>query len=627
MSVPIRRTAVTALDILGLFLLALAIVILGFGGGKVHVAGVRITAETAWRPLLWFVGLVVVRLFLDRTTPPLGRPGAAWAAQFGLAERIASMRAREMPPWREVLVATLGLIAAIAIVLRTQLADWYGVPDLGDPLFSMWRMGWVAHQILADPRHLFDANTFHPERGTLTYSDSMLLPALMAAPLIWMGVPIAVAYTILLLSGFVLSGVATYLLARALTLSPVASWLSALIFALCQYRFEHYSHLELQMTQWMPLALLAAVRLLVTGSRRYFVYLALAAAAQWYSSMYYGFFLSVYAGVFILVLAAIWRPGWGRFAAATTALICGLVLALPLARAYYSTEGVRGIRGDTAVAYYSARRGHYLQPNSRSVYRDWQPMRHVGERQLFPHFTPLVLAVAGAWPPLTAARLALIGAGWVAFDGSLGFNGHWYRSAYEHLDPLKSMRVPARFAILVNLTLAMLAGAGAQRMARRAASLRMQRAVVILLGTVFLLESVPALPLTSVWRRPPSLYSTLGPESGAVLFEFPIPQESGVNIAYMYFSTWHWTRTVNGYSGYIPASYVELDSRIDGFPLGGSVAYLQSRGVTNVALHCAMWTDAECALAIERMQNDPRFRLVTATLWEGKRAQLYELSR
>ena len=107
-----------------------------------------------------------------------------------------------------------------------------------------------------------------------------------------MGVPLAVVYTLLLLSTFVLSGIATYMLARALSLSPGASWIAALLFAFCQYRFEHYSHLELQMTQWMPLTLLAALRLLSTGAPRYFVYLALAAAAQWYSSMYYGVFLT-----------------------------------------------------------------------------------------------------------------------------------------------------------------------------------------------------------------------------------------------------------------------------------------------------------------------------------------------
>ena len=621
-SAPLRRRLVTALDVLGLLLFAAGILVLAYGGWKLRIAGIRITAESAWRPLLWAAGLAALRLSLDRSTPLAGRSTAAWISLLGLRERLPSTPLGGLPPWREVVTATLALVCAIAIVLYRQFADWYAVSDMGEPLFSMWRIAWVAHQIVIDPRHLFDAHTFYPERGTLTYSDSMLLPALTSAPLVWLGVPVAVAYNFLLLSAMVASGVATYLLARVLTLSPAASWIAGLIFALCQYRFEHYSHLELQMTQWMPLSLLFGVRLLATARARYFVYLTLAAAAQWYSSMYYGFFLSVYAGIFIAVVAAVWRPGWRRFAAAATALGCGLALALPLARIYKSTEGVRGLRGEQAVTSYSAQPRDYLVPNDRSIYHRWRFLKNVDERQLFPHFTPVILAAAGAWPPLTASRLALLVAGWVAFDGSLGFNGHWYRRAYEHLDPLKSVRAPTRFAILVNLTLAVLAGFGAERIARRAASARGQTAVLFAVGALFLIESYPKLDLPRVWKEPPQLYSRLGPGSGAVLFEYPMAA-----FAHLYFATWHWTPTVNGYSGYTPQSYERLVDRMQRFPAGESVAYLQSRGVTHVTVTCALWTDAECAAALEQMQGDPRFGLVTETTWEGKPARLYQLRR
>ena len=310
----------------------------------------------------------MVRLIVDQKRP--GRFGRTWerlVAACGLREPLESQASEHMPGWREILVVSAGLAAAIGVVLHKQLADWYGVPDLGDPLFSMWRMGWVAHQLVADPAHLFDANIFYPDRGTLTYSDSMLLPALMAAPLIWMGVPLPVAYTTLFLLAWLAAGVATYLLARALTLSKGASWVAALVFALCQYRFEHYSHLELQMTLWMPLTLLAAHRLLATGRPRYAVYLMLALGAQWYSSMYYGVFLTIYAGVFVCVLTLAGRLGWGRFAMAITGLLLGVGLALPLARVYESTEEVRGTRNPGVVESYSARPADYLHPNLRSA--------------------------------------------------------------------------------------------------------------------------------------------------------------------------------------------------------------------------------------------------------------------
>ena len=61
----------------------------------------------------------------------------------------------------------------------------------------------------------FDANQFYPERLTLTYSDSLIVPSLMSAPFFWAGGNPVVIYNLLLLSGFVLSGVTMFLLVRA----------------------------------------------------------------------------------------------------------------------------------------------------------------------------------------------------------------------------------------------------------------------------------------------------------------------------------------------------------------------------------------------------------------------------
>ena len=147
---------------------------------------------------------------------------------------------------------------------------------------------------------------------------------------------------------------------------------------------------------------------------------------------------------------------------------------------------------------------------------------------------------------------------------------------------------------------------------------------------LFVVESLPDLELRRLWKSPPPLYGTLGAESGAVLFEFPIHGHwdyFGENLPYMYFSTWHWTRMVNGYSGFVPQSYQDFTVGTAGFPLGDTVEFLQRVGVTHVGLHCALWDDDSCALTIERLAADPRFRLVTAAQWQGKPAHLYELQR
>ena len=621
-----RRGVLIALDSLIVVFLIAVVVVLDTGGGVWHLGPVRISAERAWRPVAWLIALVALRLAVERRSGPFGYPTSVLARAFGFGDRAATIVVPPLPGWREVGLVVAGLIGAMVCLMWDQLADFYLVPDLGDPLFSMWRIGWVAHQIIRDPRHLFDANIFYPEPGTLTYSDATVLPALTVAPLLWMGVPVAPAYQLLFLSGFIFSGVATYLLARGIGLTPGPAWIAALFFGFCQYRFEHYSHLELQMAQWMPLALLFAQRLLATGRLRYAVLLALAMGAQWYSAMYYGVFLSVCAGAFACALAVAWRTGWRRWAAAMLALVAGVGLALPLARAYKATEGARGSRNADLVEWYSARPKDYFAPNNRSGYYG-SLVDGESERELFPHFVPLTVAAVGIAPPLSGIRLAILAFGVTAFDGSLGFHGHWYRAAYENLGPLKSMRVPARFAMLVNLALAVFAGVGVGRIVSRLPWTAARYAAVSLVTLAFLYESVPDLRLRPMWTGPPSLYASLGPDSGAVLFEYPPgPDALANNFTYEYFSTWHWTRMVNGYSGFTPQSYIDLAAITRDFPSEKSVAYLLQRGVTHVTLHCRLWHDDACAVTMERMAADRRFTLLTSTVWYGKPSRLYRLS-
>ena len=623
----VRRGLLITLDVLILIVALVVVLVLDNEVVSFRVGGLRITAATAWRPLTWLAALVVLRLVVDRRSGPFGRSLADHGRLLGFGERAATLVPPPMPGWREIALVALGVSVAVAVTLREQLADFYLVPDLGDPLFSMWRIGWVAHQIVADPRHLFNANIFFPEPGTLTYSDAMLLPSLLVAPLLWMGVPVASVYQLLFLSGFVLSGIATYFLARGMGMTAGPAWIAALVFALCQYRFEHYSHLELQMSQWMPLALLAAQRLLLTGRPRYVVLLAFMMGAQWYSSMYYGVFLTVCAGAFIAALTFAWRVGWRRFAGGMSGLALGICLALPLARAYESTKDVRGTRDVKLVESYSARPTDYFAPHMLSPYRGTLA-KGEAERTLFPNFVPLTLAAVGVWPPFNGTRLALFVFGATAFDGSLGFHGRWYRTAYDSVGPFKSMRVPARFAMLVNLALAVFAGVGAGRLTGRLRSAGARAAVFALLTAAFIVETTPNLRLRPIWTGPPSLYASLGPSSGAVLFEYPLgPDGMWNNFTYQYFSNWHWTPMVNGYSGNIPQSYADLSAHTKDFPLGDSVAYLQQRGVTHVTLNCRLWHEDACAATMERLASDPRFTLLTSTMWYGQPARLYGLSR
>ena len=117
-------------------------------------------------------------------------------------------------------MSRVGFAAFVAVLTWPQAALLHSVPDKGDPLFSTWRIAWVAHQIVRDPLRLFDGNIFHPERLTLTYSDPVIVEGLMAAPFLWLGAHQLTVYTLLFLSGFALSGVTMYFLLQAADRTP-----------------------------------------------------------------------------------------------------------------------------------------------------------------------------------------------------------------------------------------------------------------------------------------------------------------------------------------------------------------------------------------------------------------------
>ena len=191
-------------------------------------------------------------------------------------------------PWAAGVVLLYAALTVVMTYPQIRVIDRGVSIDIGDPLLSTWRLAWIAHQLPRDPLHLYDANIFYPEPRTLAYSDAMLVPALTAAPLVWLGVHPLLASNLLLLSGFALSGAGMFLLVWSLTRHVPAALLAGFVFAFLPYRFMHYAHLELQMAQWMPMCLWALHRTIVRGrvgdGLLAGLFLALQTLSSWYTA-------------------------------------------------------------------------------------------------------------------------------------------------------------------------------------------------------------------------------------------------------------------------------------------------------------------------------------------------------
>jgi len=254
---------------------------------------------------------------------------------------------------RRFLAASLVLFSLLtAIMTYPQILHMRdGVHDDGDPMMVTWVLAWVAHQLPRAPAHLFDANIFYPERNTLAYSETLIVPGLAAAPLFWLGLGPILVYNIVFLAGFALSGVGVALLVRRLTGHTGAAILAGIVFAFPPYRIDHYAHLQLQQTQFIPLSLFAFHRLLDTGRLRDGVLLGVFVACQMLSCMYYGIFLipymAVVCGTMLIAARAMPRE---RMVALLAAVAIAMVVMIPTACAYLAAREVVGERGREDVA-------------------------------------------------------------------------------------------------------------------------------------------------------------------------------------------------------------------------------------------------------------------------------------
>ncbi len=512
---------------------------------------------------------------------------------------------------RYPLSSALALLIALTILLT-----WPQVLHLGtqvaahdDPLFSIWRLAWVAHSLPMDPQHVFDANIFHPHLRTLAYSDAMLFESLLAAPWLWAEVNPILVYNVLLLAAIVSSGMGMFVLVRHLTGDPDAALVSAVIFTLVPYRIEHFMHLELQWTVWMPLAFWAVHRAIEERSVRFGLLAGLLIWLQMISSVYYGAFLGVIVAALAGLLVAS-KPQQARGAVLPLA-VCALVaaaLTLPYAVPYIANARELGPRDPGEIATFSASLDSYILTPQQNWLWGWTAFKFGGnELHLFPGVAAIGLSLFArrqprreVWIYVTLAVLAAA--------LSLGSNLPIYRWLNDHVWVSRGFRAPARFAILASCALAVVAGFGFQALRRVVVPPFMRRGLLVTVLVLIGLEcgSAPMI-LADVPTKVPDVYRFLQTLDRSVIVEFPMV-DYDMTPQFMYGSIFHWHRLVNGYSGFTPPDYHETRERMRTFPDDEAIERLTELGVRYVVVHQAYYAPDEYADLMERILHRAELR-------------------
>ena len=507
----------------------------------------------------------------------------------------------------------------IFYTLIAVLLTWPLVPDLTtnyaahiDPPFSAWRLARIAHQLENDPANLFDGGIFWPAHRTLAYSDAVILQGVLAVPWLKAGMtPIGVS-NLFTLAGMVASACAAYVLARRLTGHTGAAVLAGLVFAFSPYRRNHLVHLELQWAQWMPLALWAWHRALDGGRLRDGLLCGAFVLLQLLSSIYYAAFLAIACVVIgtATLVARRFRLGARPAAGLALGAVAVAVVAAVYNDPYEQVKQRLGERSRSETARYSATPINYAAATEDNWL--YGPLtHHLGqdERTLFPGATAVVLAAA-AFPPVSAVPVAYGLCALVGWDASLGMNGRVF-PVLRRIELFRSLRAPARFAVIVQLALGVLAAFGLARVARRWP--RWSPHLVTGAALLTIVEYA-AKPHPQHWlpTSAPPVYAWMATQPPEVTLELPTPTPRTLPLFdpfYMYAATWHWHPLVNGYSGHYASPYVYLVDTIEDLPDKRSIEMLQKIGVQRIVVHEALYRPGEYQTLIDRLQAHPFFHL------------------
>lgn len=572
----------------------------------------------------------------------------------------------DVPSPRRIPPVALHIGVLLLFTVLTTIATWPLFPQLGgyvmdkgDPLYSVWAVAWQDHALITNPAGLFDANILYPFRGTLTFDELGFTEALMAAPLYYLTANPVLSHNFVLFISFILSGYTMWLLVRELSGSNRAGVVAGVAFAFCFYRLDHLPHITLDSTEFIPLVLLATYKLLWTRRWAWAValggFFALQALAGHYLAFYTAMLLALFVAYYALAQRRVFSLNFLLKMAA--GLLGSLVFILPIAVPYIQDQG----HYDFGRSIFEAERFSNTLSSFLAVFRGspvyqalFAPFSDPGpwsiERSAFPGFFVLLLAVAGvvlafrrrdrrrisrdestdpeATSPskgplklhagffmLAAVLSALLSLGpslQITYAASV-----YDPNAIQRVMPLpylllhtwvpgfSSMRVVARISLIMQMSLAVLAGFGAflllGALYRRVRSNRVARSLVPVVAAL-----VAFLPVAESWSAPvsmaavgtrsavPPVYTWLAQQPHTVILEYPMtyykPGDPDVEMENLnqYYSVYHWDDTINGSTTIKPFSYSALvEETVACFPCPRSLGAMHAMGVQYVVVHLA----------------------------------------
>lgn len=457
----------------------------------------------------------------------------------------------------------------------------------GDGPWFLWQLWWFKRAIFQlGVSPLRTDRIYFPLADVAVQWQTPWNEAIMA-PLLF-GLPPTLAYNLLVVATYSLTGYGTYLLLTAITRNRTVAFAGGLLFAFGGYRnVRALGHLSLLTTQWIPFLALAGMQMWRRPNVARGLVLGVMAALVALSSPYYTGMvmlpMAIAAGLYVLITQPRRLLRREFLWASAVAAVVLLVIAAPFYVDYLRQEPevfelTRDLGRETEAL--SADLLSYVLPPERNpvwalvtypIFRELASS-NAAETTLFVGVAVILLAAASLFVMRRLPRSALF---WqllalitllLSFGPTLKFHGQtilpWMPFRLFALIPgFYSFRAPSRFGITAALALIALAAMVTAWLVRNWPARRTQ-AVVYAGAAIILVNSLYRWPFFTTSTVLPDFYETIRAEAGdRAVLSLPAGEyftdEGGfdfyVNFARaMYAQTLHGKPLVSGYLGRRP---------------------------------------------------------------------------
>lgn len=501
--------------------------------------------------------------------------------------------------------------------------------EKGDTLLTTWILSWDCHALTTNPFSLFDANIFYPTQKSLTFSEHMLGNLPLFAPVYALSGNPVLGLNVVVFLSFVLSGWLMFLLVHYLTRNFCSAIIAGTIYAFAPIRFSQLGHMQLLSLEWLPLAFLFLDQWLRTKRFKYWCCFTVFLSLQLLVSYYLAYMSLIALGIYLTTSFLLERKLFEKrtWTSLSATVIVVATLLIPLSLPYWESHRTNILpdylnfsivtSADPLKSYLTVPGGSIYQPllgRFRSKDYGW-------EKTLFPGSLPVVLILLGgilfyrfrgsSWQLeslapafVTHPRILMLNSSLITLSAYLLSLGPYltindkpttiplpYLLLYKILPGFSSLRVPARFGLMVMFGLSILAGLSALVVLRQIRCLQGRQMAfgavcLLILLWEFNVSPLPVYPIQTGAQVPPVYHWLARHGEHKALLELPFGNTT-INVQYVYFSIYHWLPLVNGYSGYFPPSFKYIQDVTRLHPDSITLKQLSEMGVHWLLLHRA----------------------------------------